>query len=160
MAVKRRWLLAAAACLLALAAPPAAGEPQHDHLLLTGVREAAVASRGDRELLARFISGEAGRESYEAQVAVGAVVLNRLAAPGFPKAVVSVVFQPGAFESVTRGGIYSPVCASCWLAAADAAAGWDPTAGALYFFDPAAVRHPFFLHRPVARQVGHLVFTR
>jgi len=111
-------------------------------------------------LLARLASGEARRVSYEAQVAVAAVALNRRRGAGFPKTLAGVVFQPGAFGSVSSGAIYGPICDSCWQAAADAIAGFDPTGGALYCFDPATVRHPYFWRRPVARQIGRLVFAR
>lgn len=133
-------------------------------LLIPAGRNRAEMLRGpglsEQALLARLVSGEAGGESYEAQVAVAAVALNRLRGEGYPKTLAGVIFQPGAFAAVGRGTFYRPICATCWQAAADALAGFDPTGGALYCFNPAAVQHPFFWRRPVARQIGRLVFAR
>lgn len=125
-----------------------------------GAEAQARPRAAEQTLLARLVSGEAGGEGYEAQVAVAAVALNRLRTPGFPRTLTGVIFQPGAFGAVSSGAIYRPICATCWQAAADALAGFDPTGGAVYCFDPAGVRHPYFWRRPVARRIGRLVFAR
>lgn len=87
-------------------------------------------------MLAHLIQGEAGNQPYLGQVAVAAVVLNRLRTPGFPKTLSGVIFQPGQFDSVSDGAYYAAPSAEALMAAQAAASGWDPTPGALYFFNP------------------------
>ncbi|OPJ54809.1 spore cortex-lytic enzyme [Alkalithermobacter paradoxus] len=100
------------------------------------------ASRGisrsdDVYLLARAITGEARGEPYTGQVAVGAVILNRVRDSRFPNSIASVIYQPGAFTAVADGQINMEPVESCMRAARDALNGWDPTGGALYFWNPA-----------------------
>ncbi|KXZ38894.1 N-acetylmuramoyl-L-alanine amidase [Alkalithermobacter thermoalcaliphilus JW-YL-7 = DSM 7308] len=107
-----------------------------------GMPVATPASRGgsrsdDVYLLARAITGEARGEPYTGQVAVGAVILNRVRDPRFPNSIASVIYQPGAFTSVADGQINMEPVESCIRAARDALNGWDPTGGALYFWNPA-----------------------
>lgn len=111
-------------------------------------------SAADRELLARLISAEAAGEPYEGQVAVGAVVLNRVRSPLFPNTLTAVVYQRWQFEPVSIGTIYEPATAAAERAAAAAAAGWDPTGGALYFFNPAKTTNAFLWSRPHAITIG------
>ena len=90
----------------------------------------------DAELLAMVINGEARGESYEGQVAVGAVVLNRIRHPSFPDTMQDVIYQPGAFSAVKDGQINKSVTDSCKKAAIDALNGSDPSEGAVYYYNP------------------------
>ncbi len=88
-------------------------------------------SDGDLDLLARLISAEARGEPYEGQVAVGAVVLNRVEHPSFPNSIAGVIYQPGAFSCLDDGQFNEPVAESAYRAARDAMNGWDPSGGAI-----------------------------
>jgi len=91
-------------------------------------------SRNEFNLLARLISAEAKSEPYAAQVAVGAVVLNRMRHPSFPDTAGGIVYQRGAFASIGDGRFDKPVAESCYRAAQDAMNGWDPSGGAVFFY--------------------------
>ncbi|WP_432663838.1 spore cortex-lytic enzyme [Wukongibacter baidiensis] len=95
-----------------------------------------VSKSDDVTLLAMVINGEARGEPYVGQVAVGAVVLNRVKNPSFPNSIAGVMYQPLAFEAVANGQVYKPIEASSFKAARDALNGWDPTGGALYYWNP------------------------
>lgn len=111
-------------------------------------------SNSDVELLAKVISAEARGESYEGQVAVGAVILNRVAHPSFPDSLSGVVYQKGAFSCVNDSNWYQPVAESSKRAARDALNGWDPTGGAIYYFNPAKTSDSFMHSRPVVKTIG------
>lgn len=96
----------------------------------------ASVSNSDFELLARIISAEARGEPYIGQVAVGAVVLNRVESSSFPDSISGVVYQPGAFTAITDGQINEAVTESAHRAAQEALNGSDPTGGALYYYNP------------------------
>lgn len=83
----------------------------------------------DLQLIARAINGEARGESYEGQVAVGAVILNRVKSPNFPNTIAGVIYEPGAFTAVSDGQINHPIdeSSTVYKAAQDALNGWDPT---------------------------------
>lgn len=110
------------------------------------------------ELLARVISAEARGESYTGQVAVGAVILNRVEHPSFPDTIAGVVYQSGAFTCMTDGQINQPVAESSRRAAQDALNGVDPTGGALYYYNPAKTSNPWMLSLPVITTIGSHVF--
>ncbi|MBE6816413.1 MAG: spore cortex-lytic enzyme [Ruminococcaceae bacterium] len=105
-------------------------------------------------LLAKVISAEARGESYEGQVAVGAVVLNRVAHPSFPDSISGVVYQNGAFSCVYDSNWYQPVADSAKRAAQDAINGWDPSGGALYYYNPAKTSNAWMLSRKVIKVIG------
>lgn len=109
----------------------------------------------DVELLAKVISAEARGESYEGQVAVGAVILNRVAHPSFPDSLSGVIYQKGAFSCVNDSNWYQPVAQSSKRAAQDALNGWDPTGGAIYYFNPAKTSDSFMHSRPVIKTIGN-----
>ena len=111
-------------------------------------------SDSDVELLAKVISAEARGESYEGQVAVGAVILNRVAHPSFPDSLSGVVYQKGAFSCVNDSNWYQPVAESSKRAARDALNGGDPTGGAIYYFNPAKTNDAFMHSRPVIKTIG------
>lgn len=93
----------------------------------------------DLELLARLVHAEAEGEPFAGQVGVAAVVLNRVRHSRFPDTIAGVIFQPGAFEPVANGRIWETPSGTAWQAARAALDGWDPTSGALYFYNPAKV---------------------
>lgn len=111
-------------------------------------------SNSDVELLAKVISAEARGESYEGQVAVGAVILNRVAHPSFPDSISGVVYQSGAFSCVYDSNWYEPVSETSKKAATDAINGWDPSGGAIYYYNPAKTNDSFMHSRPVITIIG------
>ena len=114
----------------------------------------------DLNLLARIINGEARGESYSGQVAVGAVVLNRVRSSSFPNTISGVIYQPGAFTAVSDGQINKPVVQTCVNAARDAMNGWDPSGGALYYYNPAIATSSWIWSRPVVARIGNHVFCK
>ncbi len=115
---------------------------------------AANSSSGDVALLARLISAEARGEPYTGQVAVGAVVLNRMKHPSFPNTMSGVIYQPGAFSCMADGQFNRPVADSCYQAARDALNGWDPSGGAIYYFNPATATSKWIWSRPLIVVIG------
>ena len=111
-------------------------------------------SNSDVQLLAKVISAEARGESYEGQVAVGAVVLNRVKHPSFPDSISGVVYQNGAFSCVNDSNWYEPVAESSKRAAIDAINGWDPSGGAIYYFNASKTNDAFMHSRPVVKVIG------
>lgn len=112
-------------------------------------------SSADYELLARIISAEARGESYIGQVAVGAVVLNRVEHPSFPDTVSGVVYQSGAFSCLYDGQFYEPVAESAYSAARDAINGLDPSGGAIYYYNPKTATSQWIFSRPVITTIGN-----
>lgn len=119
-----------------------------------------ISNRDDLYLLAQLITGEARGEPYLGQVAVGAVVLNRVEHPSFPKTIAGVIFQPGAFTAVSDGQMFRPPTSTAIRAAADALNGWDPTWGALYYYNPARTTNRWIWSRPVHLVIGKHRFAR
>ena len=109
-------------------------------------------------LLARVISGEARGESYTGQVAIAAVVLNRVDHSSFPSTIAGVIYQPGAFTAVTDGQIHVTPSQSCYNAARDALNGWDPTYGAIYYYNPVTATNSWIRTRRVITTIGKHVF--
>lgn len=116
-------------------------------------------SSSDVALLAKVISAEARGEPYEGQVAVGAVVLNRVAHPSFPNSVSGVVYQSGAFSAVTDSNWSAAVTDSAKRAAQDAINGWDPTGGAIYYYNPAKTSNQWIRTRKVICVIGNHYFA-
>lgn len=117
-------------------------------------------SNSDVQLLAKVISAEARGESYEGQVAVGAVVLNRVKHPSFPDTISGVVYQNGAFSCVNDSNWYEPVAESSKRAAIDAINGWDPSGGAIYYFNASKTNDAFMHSRPVVKVIGDHRFCK
>ena len=115
---------------------------------------ASNSSSGDLDLLAQLISAEARGEPYEGQVAVGAVVLNRVASPAFPNTISGVIYQSGAFSCLGDGQFWEPVADSAYRAAQDAMNGWDPSGGALYYFNPVTATSKWIWSRPLLTTIG------
>ena len=115
-------------------------------------------SQSDYNLLARLISAEARGESYTGQVAVGAVVLNRVEHPSFPNTISGVIYQKGAFSCLDDGQFNQPVAESSYRAAQDALNGWDPSGGAIYYSNPVTATNQWIRSRPVIIQSGKHLF--
>ena len=109
---------------------------------------------GDVALLAKVISAEARGEPYDGQVAVGAVILNRIAHPSFPNTLAGVVYEPGAFTCMVDGQIDQPIADSAYQAARDALNGADPTGGAIYYFNPDTATSAWIWSRPLITVIG------
>lgn len=124
----------------------------------SGSGQSASPNDASIELLARIINGEARGEPYEGQVAVGAVVLNRVDHPSFPNSISGVVYQRGAFTAVDDGQINAEMYASSHRAARDAINGWDPTGGAIYYYNPVTATNKWIRSRNIICTIGKHVF--
>ena len=111
-------------------------------------------SSSDINLLARIISADSRGEPYEGQVAVGAVILNRVEHPSFPNTLAGVIYQPGAFSAIDDGQFNEPVADSAYRAARDAINGWDPSGGAIYYYNPDRSTNKWIFSRPVITVIG------
>ena len=109
---------------------------------------------GDLQLLARLISAEARGEPYVGQVAVGAVVLNRVDHPSFPNTLADVIYQTDAFTCLYDGQFDEPVAESAYRAAQEAMDGYDPSYGALYYFNPVTATSEWIWSRPLIVTIG------
>lgn len=118
-----------------------------------------LVSKADVELLTRVIHGEARGENFEGQVAVGAVVLNRLKDPRFPKTIRAVVYQEGAFTAVDDKQIHLDPNDQSYKAAEAALSGQDPTNGALFYFNPRLATDRWITSRPVIKRIGNHTFS-
>ena len=116
-------------------------------------------SDADVQLLARLIYGEARGESYVGQVAVGAVVMNRIRSASFPNTMSGVIYQSYAFTAVDDGQINLTPNATAKKAAQDAMNGWDPTYGALYYYNPATATSSWIFSRKTTVTIGNHVFA-
>lgn len=124
----------------------------------TGGSGSGSMSQNDLNLLANIISAESRGEPFEGQVAVGAVVLNRMEHPSFPDTLAGVVYQPGAFTAITDGQIDVAVSESAKRAAREALNGLDPSGGAIYYFNPDKTSNQWMRTRPVIRRIGAHLF--
>jgi N-acetylmuramoyl-L-alanine amidase len=114
----------------------------------------------DIKLLSNAVYGEARGESYEGQVAVAAVILNRIESTSFPNTVSGVIFQPGAFTAVADGQIYLNPNKSAKKAVMDAINGVDPSGNAIYYFNPATASNKWIWGRPQIKKIGKHIFCR
>jgi N-acetylmuramoyl-L-alanine amidase len=119
-----------------------------------------VSNSQDVMLLARLINGEARGEPYEGQVAVGAVIMNRTRNPAFPNTIAGVIYQPGAFTAIVDGQINATIEQSSINAARDALNGWDPSGGAIYYFNPATATSSWIWSRQLIKVIGHHRFCQ
>ena len=120
----------------------------------SGTNSPAKGAEGDVDLLARLISAEARGEPYNGQVAVGAVVMNRVSHPSFPDTIAGVIYQTDAFTCIVDGQFDQPVADSAYRAAQDALNGSDPTGGAIYYFNPATATSAWIWSRPLIVTIG------
>ncbi len=124
-----------------------------------GAPEPESGSNVDLYLLARVIYAEARGEPFQGQVAVGAVLLNRLKDARFPKSLAQIIFKQGEFCTVRDGQIWKTPDRQALQAARLAAAGWDPTGGALYFYNPAKTTSRWIWSRPIVNRIGNHNFA-
>ena len=119
-------------------------------------------STSDVQLLARAINGEARGEPYEGQVAVGAVIMNRVKHSSFPNTIAGVIYQPGAFTAVSDGQINVPISSDSTVvkAATDALNGWDPTNGCIYYFNPNTATSSWIWSRQIVKTIGKHHFCK
>ena len=121
----------------------------------SGSSSGSSSSRSsDVNLLARAIYGEARGEVYVGQVAVGAVILNRVKSSSFPNTIAGVIYQNGAFDAVSDGQINMSPDSTAQKAAQDALNGWDPSYGAIYYFNPNTATNKWIWSRPVTVIIG------
>ena len=114
----------------------------------------------DLNLLARLVYGEARGEPYTGQVAVAAVVLNRVKSSSFPNTIAGVIYQSGAFDVVSDGQINLTPDSTAKKAAQDALNGWDPTYGAIYYFNPSTATNKWIWSRPMTVTIGNHRFCK
>ena len=123
-----------------------------------GTTSASSISNSDLYLLSCCIYGEARGESYTGKVAVAAVILNRVKSASFPNSISGVIYQSGAFTCVSDGQINLGTNDECTRAAQDAMNGWDPSGGALYYFNPATATSKWIWSRPQIVTIGKHIF--
>lgn len=124
-----------------------------------GVLSAEWWQETELSLLARLVSGEARGEPYVGQVAVAAVVLNRVKHDAFPNTISGVIFQAGAFDAVWDGQFDQTPTDSARRAARDAMNGWDPTGGCVYYYNPVTATNPWIWTRQVQLTIGEHAFA-
>lgn len=133
-----------------------------DGAMATGSRSLAASNLGfsaqDINLMANAVHGEARGEPYIGQVAVAAVILNRLKSASFPNSISGVIFQPGAFTAVADGQIWLTPNETSKKAVRDAINGWDPSGGCLYYFNPVTATSKWIWSRPQVKQIGKHIF--
>lgn len=117
-------------------------------------------SNSDLNLIARVIEGEAADETFEGKVAVGAVIMNRIKSEDFPDNARGVVYQELAFEAVANGQYERPLTDESIEAASLAIRGWDPTEGALYYWNPSKSSSTWVWQRQIFKKIGRHVFAR
>ncbi len=127
--------------------------------VLENEQQGSNYTSSDLYLLAKCIYAEARGESYTGQVAVGAVILNRVASSGFPNTIPGVIYQKGAFTAVSDGQINLSPDQTALNAAQDAMNGWDPTYGCLYYYNPAVATSSWIFGRETVTTIGKHVFA-
>ena len=129
---------------------------------INNVSLAKATSTSDVQLMARAINGEARGEPYEGQVAVGAVILNRVKDSRFPNSISGVIYQPRAFTAVSDGQINASISegSTVYKAAQDAMNGWDPTGGCVYYFNPSTATNKWIWSRPLIKTIGKHRFCK
>ncbi len=127
--------------------------------LQSGSGNASNYTSSDLYLMAKAIYAEGRGESYTGQVAIGAVILNRVKSPSFPNTVAGVIYQKGAFTAVDDGQINLEPNQKAYDAARDAFNGWDPTYGCLYYYNPAVATSAWIFNRQTVTVIGKHVFA-
>lgn len=132
------------------------------YFILNNASAQTARSASDVQLMARAVNGEARGEPYEGQVAVAAVILNRVKHSSFPNSVSGVIYQPGAFTAVSDGQINVPIAtnSTIYKACQDAINGWDPTGGAIYYFNPDTATNSWIWSRTFIKQIGKHRFCK
>ena len=141
-----------------------AGEKTLAALGISGASNSSSSSTNSNSnnvtLLAKLIYGEARGEQYIGQVAVGAVVMNRVKSNSFPNTIAGVIYQSGAFDAVSDGQINKTPDSTAKKAAQDAINGWDPSYGAIYYFNPATATNKWIWSRPLTVVIGKHRFCK
>lgn len=127
--------------------------------VLSGSGKQSDYTSSDLYLLAKTIHAEGRGEPYTGQVAIGAVILNRVRSSAFPNSIAGVVYQKGAFTAVADGQINLSPDNTAMSAAQDAINGWDPTGGAIYYYNPAIATSAWIFSRPTVTVIGKHVFA-
>ncbi|MCP1123935.1 spore cortex-lytic enzyme [Bacillus sp. 3103sda1] len=117
-------------------------------------------SQNDIKILANAVYGESRGEPYIGQVAVAAVILNRVSSPSFPNTVAGVIYEPRAFTAVADGQINLTPNETAKKAVLDAINGWDPSDGAIYYFNPDTATSQWIWSRPQIKKIGRHIFCR
>lgn len=133
-----------------------AGPPQGNNT----TTKVSTSNNQNLMLLARLINGEARGEPYSGQVAVGAVIINRTRDSRFPSTVAGVIYQPGAFTAIVDGQINANLEQTSINAARDALNGWDPSGGAVFYYNPAKTTNAWIWSRPVIKVIGNHYFCK
>ena len=123
-----------------------------------GISSSSNVQSNDLYLLSRIISAEARGEPYSGQVAVGAVILNRMKHPSFPNTMSGVIYQPGAFSAIDDGQFNEPIADISRRAAQDALNGVNPIGNAIYYYNPATATNKWIRSRPIIKTIGRHVF--
>lgn len=133
------------------------GAADRDTLKLLGITIGGIpsATEANINLLARIISAEGRGEPYAGQVAIGAVICNRIEHPSFPDTLSGVIYQNGAFTALVDGQFNESVSDSAYSAARDALSGWDPSGGAIYYYNPDKTSNSFIHSRTVIKVIGN-----
>lgn len=161
-----RWLLPVGILIVILGflqwLTPGSFEPippgrEGDQEMIQGWRQ--NFSEADLDLLARVVRAEAQGEPYDGQVAVAAVILNRVSHPEFPNTIPGVVYEPLAFSVVANGQVNKPADESALQAAHSALNGLDPSGGALYFYNPGKTKSAWIRSREVIKTIGDHIFA-
>ena len=126
----------------------------------SGNFSSSTSNSSNVNLLAHLIYGEARGEPYIGQVAVGAVIMNRVKSSSFPNTISGVIYQKGAFDAVSDGQINMSPNSSAIKAAQDAINGWDPSYGAIYYFNPATATNKWIWSRPLTVTIGKHRFCK
>ncbi|WP_425484290.1 spore cortex-lytic enzyme [Halobacillus locisalis] len=126
----------------------------------TAVNVPSGYSQNDIQLMANAVYGEARGEPYVGQVAVAAVIINRVSSPSFPNSVSGVIFEPRAFTAVSDGQIWLTPNETAKEAVLDALNGWDPSGQAIYYFNPNTATSSWIWTRPQIKQIGKHVFCK
>lgn len=138
---------------LIIPSPAASSAPNNNQLSIS------VTSQ-ELDLLARAVYSEARGESFQGQVAVAAVVLNRVEHPEFPNTISGVIYEPWAFTSVNDGQFWLTPNQTAYAAVQEALAGSDPSNGALFYYNPVTATNQWIRSRPIVAQIGAHVFAR
>jgi len=118
------------------------------------------SNKGDTELLAHLIHGEARGETFEGKVAIAAVIINRTKDARFPKTIAGVIYQPGAFTAISDGQANLQPDDISYKAAKDAIGGWDPSNGAVFYYNPSTATNKWIRTKKIVKKIGKHIFCK
>lgn len=155
-----RWLRAAVLVLLLACAGGAGTTSASASSAYTSPGAVVGISQNDVNLMAHVVYGEARNQPFIGQVAVAAVILNRCHSNLFPHSIPAVIYQPGAFTSISNGQAWFGLHKENVEAVLDAVHGWDPTHGALFYWNPATATSRWIWSQPIMLRIGQHVFAK